>query len=187
MARAVVWDNNTPVNGVDPNNTEDDITRFIRLGIHERMDDVVVDWTADPVVMPQIVDALRLVKRYKYDADQAAGSRATNPFYAQAMLVIDFQGNTDASSNIFINFNEFGEVYNLTDGILNFLVGAANAPIMQALYQTSANDFVFAFPISVNVGTRVITYSVRRADGGLIGNAQFVTGDMTFFLQNIPT
>lgn len=186
MPYSVIWNNNTPVNGIDNNNVEDDIVREIRLGIHERMDDIVVDWTADPVVLPQLADALRLVKRYRYDADAGAGSRALDPAYAQAMLIINYSGFTDASGNITINFNELDELYNMNDNILNFLVGPEQAPILQALYQTSANDFVFGYPFDFNVGLRTISYNIRRQDGGMVGAGQFITGDFIFFMEFIP-
>ena len=49
MAHSNVWSNIIPA-GSDALNTADDQLRQLRLDIQERMDEVVSDWTADPVV-----------------------------------------------------------------------------------------------------------------------------------------
>ncbi len=49
MAHTNAWSNVVPA-GSDPLNTADDQIRRLRLDIQERMDEVVDDWTADPVV-----------------------------------------------------------------------------------------------------------------------------------------
>ncbi len=49
MAHTNVWSNVIPA-GSDALNTADDQIRQLRLDIQERMDEVVDDWTADPVV-----------------------------------------------------------------------------------------------------------------------------------------
>ena len=49
MAHTNVWSNIIPA-GSDALNTADDQIRQLRLDIQERMDEVVDDWTADPVV-----------------------------------------------------------------------------------------------------------------------------------------
>ncbi len=49
MAYTNAWSNIVPA-GSDALNTADDQIRRLRLDVQERMDDVVADWTADPVV-----------------------------------------------------------------------------------------------------------------------------------------
>ena len=49
MAHSNVWSNIIPA-GSDALNTADDQLRQLRLDIQERGDEIVVDWTADPVV-----------------------------------------------------------------------------------------------------------------------------------------
>ena len=49
MAYSNSWSNIIPVSS-DPLNTTDDQLRRLRLDVQERMDDLVDDWTADPVV-----------------------------------------------------------------------------------------------------------------------------------------
>lgn len=49
MAHSNVWSNIIPA-GSDALNTADDQIRQLRLDIQERMDEVVDDWTTDPVV-----------------------------------------------------------------------------------------------------------------------------------------
>ena len=58
MAHSNVWSNIIPAGG-DAANTADDAIRQLRVDIHERMNEVVTDWTADPVV--PIVPALATV------------------------------------------------------------------------------------------------------------------------------
>lgn len=45
-----VWDETQPLGSAD-SDTIDEIFRDLKIQIHERMDDIVVDWTADPVVL----------------------------------------------------------------------------------------------------------------------------------------
>ncbi len=49
MAFTNVWSNIIPA-GSDPANTADDELRQLRLDINERMDQLVEDWTADPLL-----------------------------------------------------------------------------------------------------------------------------------------
>ena len=53
MAYSNSWSNIIPVSS-DPLNTADDQLRRVRLDVQERMDDLVDDWTADPVVLSDI-------------------------------------------------------------------------------------------------------------------------------------
>lgn len=50
MAYTNTWSNIIPA-GSAAANTVDDQIRQLRLDIQERMDDIVIDWTADPVVL----------------------------------------------------------------------------------------------------------------------------------------
>ena len=56
MAYSNSWSNIIPVSS-DPLNTADDQLRRVRLDVQERMDDIVEDWTADPVVPKAVADA----------------------------------------------------------------------------------------------------------------------------------
>ena len=58
MAHTNPWSNVVPA-GSDALNTADDQIRRLRLDIQERMDEVVDDWTTDPVV-PQKLDVSRI-------------------------------------------------------------------------------------------------------------------------------
>ncbi|KKK63500.1 hypothetical protein LCGC14_2993660 [marine sediment metagenome] len=58
MAYSNSWSNIIPVSS-DPLNTTDDQLRRLRLDVQERMDDLVDDWTTDPVV-PQKLDVSRI-------------------------------------------------------------------------------------------------------------------------------
>lgn len=49
MAYTNAWTDNVPL-GSEAAKNIDDFMRRVRLDIHERMDNVVADWTADPVV-----------------------------------------------------------------------------------------------------------------------------------------
>ena len=49
MAYTNAWSNIVPA-GSDALNTADDQIRRLRLDVQERMDDIVADWTTDPVV-----------------------------------------------------------------------------------------------------------------------------------------
>ena len=59
MAHSNVWSNIIPA-GSDNLNTADNQIRQLRLDIQERMDEVVDDWTADPVV-PKQLDVSRVI------------------------------------------------------------------------------------------------------------------------------
>lgn len=52
MAYSNTWSDIRPLGSAQAN-TADDEMRTIRLDVHERMDDIVEDWTADPVAIKQ--------------------------------------------------------------------------------------------------------------------------------------
>jgi len=60
MAHSNAWSNVIPAGG-DAANTADDAIRQLRLDIQERMDEVVDDWTADPVVPFSHLNKIKLL------------------------------------------------------------------------------------------------------------------------------
>ena len=86
MAHTNEWSNIVPA-GSDALNTADDQIRRLRLDIQERMDEVVDDWTADPVV-PLKLD----VSRISGTPDCARVHTNANPTASTTIaLIIDFE------------------------------------------------------------------------------------------------
>lgn len=57
MAYTNTWSVIIPA-GTDPLNTADDQIRQLRLDLQERMNDIVVDWTVDPVVLAADIEKI---------------------------------------------------------------------------------------------------------------------------------
>jgi len=60
MAYTRAWSVITPA-GSDPLNTADDEIRSLRVDINDRMDDLVDDWTVDPVVVKNSLSRMKAV------------------------------------------------------------------------------------------------------------------------------
>lgn len=70
MAFTNVWSNIIPA-GSDPANTADDEIRQLRLDVDERMDTLVGDWSADPIV---VLTAIRKTKHWSDGSFDPLGS-----------------------------------------------------------------------------------------------------------------
>lgn len=179
MAYTRPWDNATPVGGSGPTGTpanqSDDFLRNLREDFQQRMNDLVGDWFADPVTIPGVTEGIQFAKRYNYDT---TGPTVTFSSIVKAMLLTWFKGTTDGAGDIFINLNEYPVLYDINDQNLN-------TKIPGILYDSVGNDFVFTFLSNINVGTRVITWNVRKADGSAVTN-RFVQGDILLFFNNPP-
>lgn len=167
------WDSSIPDGASTLASDTDTELQKIRIGMHERMDDVVIDWLADPVVFPQFGEGLQFAKRYDYNA-----TVVTLASLLKASLLINFRGNTDAAGNISVDFNEFAEVYDLTD--INI-----QTKIVGPFYDSLVNDFVFGYFVSAFVGTKIVTWNVRKWDGGNVIN-HFIEGDILLYFNTVP-
>lgn len=97
------WSDTDPP-GSQAADTIDDELRQLRLDIHERMDNIVEDWEADPVVP---LAAGGVVKSaIQYDDLNSAGVKALNDETILASLTLHYSGVTDSVGAITINLNE---------------------------------------------------------------------------------
>lgn len=174
-----VWDNASPVGGTGPTgtpaNTSDDELRHLREDFQLRMSDLVQDWFADPVVLPNVTQGIQFAKRYNYTT---VGPAVSNAAIIRASLIFRFQGVTDAAGDIIVNLNEFPELYDINDVNIQ-------TKIAGILYAGAPNDFVFAFFSSINAGLKTITWNVRKADGTAANNL-IVEGDIHLFFNTAP-
>lgn len=161
------WIDNTPLGSTAADDI-DNAFRNLRLDIAERMDDLTAvggKWSAnDPVSLTTTPNTIQSSRRYNYNSNVLAGMRATNEANIQTLLAFQLVGvMTNGASQIIINFADLGEVYDLDD--INYL-----SLVRGIVIDTTAGtrDFVFLLRVNVNVVAKTITYSVRKANGGLV-------------------
>ena len=100
MAYSNSWSNIIPVSS-DPLNTADDQLRRLRLDVQERMDDLVDDWTADPVVPTIPISTLTGTPQVAHVYEGAAESLASgvNTTIAWTQETLDTGTFHDNSTN----------------------------------------------------------------------------------------
>lgn len=113
MAYTNAWSVTVPA-GSELANTIDDHLRRLRLDIEERMNDIVADWAADPVVLN--ASTLPITQKgVQYDADASPGSRASSYTNLAKSLALHFSGTTDANGVIVIDLDEINTAFESAD------------------------------------------------------------------------
>lgn len=165
------WDDDVPAGTVAANLIDDHIRR-LRLDLHERMDELVEDWTTDPVV--PLAQTGNNVQHIGYDDSEAVGSKAIGDQTVVTTLALRYSGITTASV-VIINLNEINtltgddwQVSNLYDPIdptnpipLSF-VGRRT---VLGLFAT-----ITVRSISINVPANTISITLGDSDGDTFGN-----------------
>lgn len=124
------WSDNTPLGTLAANQIDESI-RQLRLDIHERMNMIVVDWEADPVVPISSVGFSTYGVGYN-DA-LSAGNKALDYQSIVATLALYFQGNAFGRI-VTINLNEVNDLTGTTDwqaeNIYNPIPDSDNIPVL---------------------------------------------------------
>lgn len=171
-----VWTDTDPP-GAQAANTIDDELRQLRLDIHERMDDVVMDWLADPVVINPTATGFK-GRDFAYDAN-AGGNKAGSGVDIKSILGLRLTGTTSGSGQI---------VVNLSDG--GFAVGSQYSASAFIGFQfwarrVSVNDAAFIQLITVNIPANTITFEFSDNTGGTI-NTETILAHMFLYFSAIP-
>jgi len=172
------WIDSIPL-GSQNANTADDEFRKIKLDIHERMDDIVVDWTADPIVLA--AGAFSKAKTIDYDDSAGAGLKGTNYTDLEALLSIQYNAVTDALGQVVVNFNEVDPSGDTWD------VGA-NTITLRGWYgfRSAAPTIpIFVSSVGFNVPANTYTIIFRDTTGNLVTNAAII-GVFTFMALTSP-
>jgi len=177
MAYTRSWDDTKPT-GSEAANTIDDLIRELKEDIHERMDDLVVDWTDDPVVL-QAQAASWKGRKYSYQDLQSPGNKAVSPNDIKSILHLSFSGVTDSAARIVLNLNE---ITNEVWSVANFV------NLVGHLSNNSATSIVYIDPngTSIDVGANTITLTLRNYDGSPTRNAS-VTAWLTLYFNTVPS
>lgn len=136
------WVDNIPL-GSAPANTIDEQLRRLRLDIHERMNNIVVDWETDPVVPLASVGMVQ--SGVGYDDFESGGDKAQNYAAIVASLAINYRGNTTVGNVVVVNLNEINTLTGTTNwqvsNIFNPLdVTGANQPLSFTGSYDSGNE-----------------------------------------------
>lgn len=161
------WDDT--VSGSLAANTIDDIISSKLLDIHERMDDIVEDWTADPVVpLSGGGGSGAFTAMAGYNDALGAGLKAVSYQTVVQNLTIRYNGNTNASSQIVINLNEInaiqaGDDWNAID------IHLPQGPYLPVSFVGYVVDAPFNIPIFVRNMTiddpsNTVTLTLMTAD-----------------------
>lgn len=104
MVYANAWSDSNPP-GSSPANTIDTIIQTLRSEIHERMNDIVVDWLADPIVLKSTTSGANTAKTLKlapYGFTSDSTFSIPQPGY-YALYPIGFGGFAPTIGNAYIN------------------------------------------------------------------------------------
>ena len=177
MAYTRPWDDTKPT-GAEAANTIDDLMRELKEDIHERMDDIVEDWTDDPVVL-KAAAAQWFAKSYTYNDLDAPGNKAQDPTDIKAILHLKIKCFTDSVGNVTINLNE------ITDEIWS----ASNFVGLVAMVNnvsSTAICYVNTRGLLINVGANTITLPFRNYDGPFASFRE-IDAWVTMYFSAIPT
>lgn len=119
------WSDSTPPGSRNANEIDDAIREF-KVDVHERMDDIVVDWTSDPIVL-DIGGTFVNVKGLSYNDNLGGGNKVqffNNPV---AFISVQYQGTITSNARFTLNFNEVnvptGENWSVNGGV-NYIHGS---------------------------------------------------------------
>lgn len=120
MSYTNVWSDTIPL-GTDLASTIDDSIRQLRLDIHDRMNSIVSDWTADPVVLqPNVAIATTQKNLFiHHSAFHKDDDRSTELRTAEKVTVTPFATSTLLWAPVVLPIGATitGVVFNLTQGV----------------------------------------------------------------------
>jgi hypothetical protein len=173
------WSDSDPP-GSQAANTADDEFRQLRLDLHERMNDLVEDWTDDPVVL-KVASGIFQSKRVSYQDALVGGSKASAFADIQAIMFVFFSGVTGSNGQILLNVNEINVVAGVTWNVANNLmaISAWNGGRLDGVP-------VFMRTISSSGVANTFTMEFRHGDGAIVGS-ESIAGSMILTAQVNPT
>jgi len=177
MAYTRNWDDTKPT-GSEAANTIDDLMRELKEDIHERMDDLVVDWTDDPVVL-KATAAQWFAKSYAYNDLTAPGNKAQNPTNIKAILHLKVRCLTGPAGNVTINLNEIADEIWSASNFVGLVAMVNNV-------SSTAICYVDTRGLSINEGANTITLPFRNYDGSFAGFRE-IDAWVTMYFSAIPT
>src|SRR3990167_8523407 len=139
------WSDTDPP-GSQNANTIDDEFRQLRLDIHERMDDIVDDWTDDPVVLSGAAGSIGSSERCDYLDASPGGNKAANLVDIKSHMFVAYVGTTGSGGGVLINII-------LMDG-----------------RRTSGQVPVFMTVVGASGITNIFTLQFQYGDGALVNN-----------------
>jgi len=159
------WSDTDPP-GSQNANTIDDEFRQLRLDIHERMDDIVDDWTDDPVVLSGAAGSIGSSERCDYLDASPGGNKAANLVDIKSHMFVAYVGTTGSGGGVLININEIsiltGIVWNITTHGLNIILMDGR--------RTSGQVPVFMTVVGASGITNIFTLQFQYGDGALVNN-----------------
>lgn len=157
-----VWSDTIPLGSASAN-TIDEAVRQVRLDVHERMQGVVQDWEADPVVPLASVGAT--IHGIGYDDDLSAGSKALGYVPVVSVLTINFLGSTSVGGLVVINLNEVNTFTTTTNWQVSNLFNPHGDPPIPVSFvgRESDGNIVFLEETTVNDGANTITLRLNTA------------------------
>lgn len=168
------WSDTDPP-GSQAANTIDDELRQLRLDIHERMDDIVADWTADPVV--PVGGASAGSFGVQYGDLGVPGSKASEYIGIVSTLTINWiNGSTNSVGEVTINLNEINTLTGDTDWQVANLFnpgGGSYLPLaFVGRYIPAPSRPIAIQSTAVSSVGNTITLLIRRQDAGSVSNIQ---------------
>lgn len=119
MAYTNVWSDTIPL-GTDLASTIDDSIRQLRLDIHDRMDSIVNDWTADPVTLQSgiVTDTIQKNLFIHHSAFAQDDPRSTVTRIAEKLTVVPFATSVLMWAPVILPVGAVitGVVFNMTQG-----------------------------------------------------------------------
>lgn len=154
MAYTNAWSVTVPA-GSELASTIDDHLRRLRLDIQERMNDIVTDWTADPVVLSAI--AMPVVQKSAYYA--IAGPVVSSYLDVAKVLALEITGDTDVNGLITVDLDAINTPYESANyyQIANFM----GVSVAHNSFETSREVKVWQIDNIANT----ITLMVQDFDG----------------------
>lgn len=169
------WDDTHPPGSELAKNIDEAIRR-LRLDIHERMDHVVADWEADPVV-PVGSGAIAKAKYADYNDGNSIGNKVVVAADIRAFLSIKVTATTTASGQLNLDLDEIntetGENWQIVDFAGYNWIGLSGAAD-DATYATQDN------------AQNTIRFIIKDFNGTAKTNATITGYLILFFTTNIP-
>ena len=167
MAHTRAWSDSTPLGSRAAREIDDSI-RELKVDIHERMDDIVEDWTADPIVLKSGVSGGGgALKQGVYADSQGAGSKVSAIAALKEFMILYYSGTTSSNGNVVINLNEINTASNDT---LNYQINLGDNVTVLAASRTNDGVPIFGRVEGFNGAANTLTFRFRHGDGATVNN-----------------
>lgn len=180
------WTNGHPPGSLPARDIDAAIQR-VRLDIAERMEDVVVDWNADPVI-PLAAGTISTAKNVQYNTGAPVGSRASIYRDTRAILSMNFAGVTPGSGQLTIDLDEVNAAAGGTAAwTVNSYVGVIYSLTAISGGTSGVNNLmVHAQLVAIDGVSNTLTFEFRYARDHALVQADTVFGLMNFHFFEDP-